>query len=140
MKTNEKTNLIYFGDLENSKYGAYRSIIALFLIVLVLLFVQSKSVFFKDIFKERLIGLILVIIAVVSAICVIVPHNDYDVLKYGASIGAFVAIIAIVSYSKTLNLNSLLFLFSSILVISVISWIVFKLSTMFNLYPISPCE
>lgn len=140
MKTNEKTNLIYFGDLENSKYGTYRSIIALFLIVLVLLFVQSKSFFFKDIFKERLIGLVLLIIAVVSAICVIVPHNDYDVLKYGASIGAFLAIIAIVSYSKTLNWNSLLFLVSSILVISVISWIVFKLSTVFNWYPVSPCE
>lgn len=139
MKENVKTNLIYFGTLENSKYGTLRSLIAITLLFIILSIMYVVSSFYKKIIKERILGIIILCIALVSALCVIVPQDEYDAIKYGGSIGAFFSIIVIVSYSEILDWNSLIFLISSILLGMLISFTVYKISKKLDWYPVKPC-
>jgi len=139
MKENTKTNLIYFGTLENSKYGTLRSLIAFFLIVVILCIMYLVSSFYKRIIKERILGIIILCIAIVSALCVIVPQDDYDAIKYGGSVGAFFSIIVIVSYSEIIDWNSLIFLICSILMGMLVTFSVYKISKKLEWYPIKPC-
>jgi len=139
MKENVKTNLIYFGTLENSKYGTLRSLIAITLLIIIFSIMYIVSSFYKKIIKERILGIIILCIALVSALCVIVPQDEYDAIKYGGSIGAFFSIIVIVSYSEILDWNSLIFLISSILLGMLISFTVYKISKKLDWYPVKPC-
>ena len=139
MNQNVKTNLIYFGTFENSKYGTLRSLIAITALIIIFSIMYGASSFYKRIIKERILGIVILCIALVSALCVIVPQNDYDAIKYGGSIGAFFSIIVIVSYSEIIDWNSLIFLISSILIGMLISVIVYKISNKLDWYPIKPC-
>ena len=130
-----KTTLIFFGSQENSKYGTLRSIIALILLLGILLIVKLTLSDFSKSLIERPIGIFLAIIVIVSAICVQVPTDRYDALKYGASVGAALSIIAVIAWSKDLNLLSLSFVASSILLTAIISVIVYQLSTSLRWYP-----
>jgi len=97
------------------------------------------SSFYKRIIKERILGIIILCIAIVSALCVIVPQDDYDAIKYGGSVGAFFSIIVIVSYSEIIDWNSLIFLICSILMGMLVTFSVYKISKKLEWYPIKPC-
>ena len=135
MKDFPKTTLIFFGSQENSKYGTLRSIIALILLLGILLIVKLTGSEFSKSLIERPIGIFLAIIVIISAVCVQVPTNRYDALKYGASVGAALSIIAVIAWSKDLNVLSLSFVASSILLTAIISVIVYELSTSLRWYP-----
>ena len=135
MKDFPKTTLIFLGSQENSKYGTLRSIIALILLLGILLIVKLTLSDFSKSLIERPIGIFLAIIVIVSAICVQVPTDRYDALKYGASVGAALSIIAVIAWSKDLNVLSLSFVASSILLTAIISVIVYQLSTSLRWYP-----
>lgn len=139
MSENIKTTLIYFGSLENSKYGTLRSLIALALVILFLLFFVNISEDFKDIIKKRKIGVIIGIIALVSAMCVIVPRDDFDAIKYGLSIGAVISTFIFISYYETLKLNQIPQFLISTISIGIITYIVYLVSKKFDWYPYPPC-
>lgn len=143
----KKTTLVYFGDLENSKYGTLRSIIALVLCVCLFfsLSISNKTVYDK--LMKNKFGVFLSIVAIVSALCVVVPYSNYDALKYGASVGAFLSIIALTAWyssdkdaDENVTLNSLLFFSTSTVVFSFISFSVYFLSEKWNWYPVRPCQ
>jgi hypothetical protein len=130
-----KTTLIFFGSKENSKYGTLRSVIALVLLLGILFIMKQTG---SQLVNQRPIGVFLALIVIVSAICVQVPTGRYDALKYGASVGAALSIIAVVAWSKDLNLSSLGFVISSTFLASFISLIVFEISTKLEWYPFKP--
>ena len=140
----KKTTLVYFGDSENSKYGTLRSIIALVLCVCLFFSLKliSESVYDKLVINK--FGVFLAIVAIVSALCVVVPYSNYDALKYGASVGAFLSIIAIIAWYSSkedkININSLWVLVVSTVVFSIMSFIVYFLSKKWNWYPVRPCQ
>ena len=138
MKDFPKTTLIFFGSQENSKYGTLRSIIALMLLLGILFILKLTGSEFSKSLIERPIGVLLTIIVIVSAICVQVPTDRYDALKYGASIGAALSIIAVVAWSKDLNVSSISFVALSTLLTAIISVIVYELSTSLRWYPSQP--
>ena len=143
----ERTTLVYFGDLENSKYGTLRSIIALVLCLVFLLLIKiSNESLFSKLEKNKVLVFVS-IVAIVSALCVVVPYSNYDALKYGASIGAVLSIIALTAlYSsdkdadENVTLDSLLFFIISTVVFSFISFSVYFLSEKWNWYPVRPCQ
>jgi hypothetical protein len=139
MSENIKTTLIYFGNLENSKYGTLRSFIAILLVVLSLFGLMNLSDNFKDIVKKRKLGVLIGIIALVSAMCVIVPRDDFDAIKYGLSIGAVISIFIFISYYENLIWKHLLYFSISTLSIGIITYIVYILSKKLDWYPYSPC-
>lgn len=136
MKDNSKTTLIFFGSMENSKYGTLRSVIALVLLVGILFVLKQLGTELSKSLTERPIGVLIVLVVIVSAICVQVPIDRYDALKYGASVGAALSLIAVVAWSKDLNASSAGFVVSSTLVASIISLIVYELSKKLDWYPI----
>ena len=139
MSENIKTTLIYFGNLENSKYGTFRSFIAIFLLILFLLGFMKLSDDFKEIIKKRKIGIVIGIIALVSAMCVIVPRDDFDAIKYGLSIGAVISTFIFISYYETLKLNQIPQFLISTISIGIITYIVYLVSKKFDWYPYPPC-
>jgi uncharacterized membrane protein len=136
MKDNSKTTLIFFGSMENSKYGTLRSVIALVLLVGILFALKQLGTELSKSLTERPIGVLIVLVVIVSAICVQVPIDRYDALKYGASVGAALSLIAVVAWSKDLNASSAGFVVSSTLLASIISLIVYELSKKLDWYPI----
>jgi uncharacterized membrane protein len=136
MKDNSKTTLIFFGSMENSKYGTLRSVIALVLLVGILFVLKQLGTELSKSLTERPIGVLIVLVVIVSAICVQVPIDRYDALKYGASVGAALSLIAVVAWSKDLNASSAGFVVSSTLLASIISLIVYELSKKLDWYPI----
>jgi uncharacterized membrane protein len=135
MKDNSKTTLIFFGSMENSKYGTLRSVIALALLVGILFVLKQLGTELSKSLTERPIGVLIALVVIVSAICVQVPTDRYDALKYGASVGAALSLIAVVAWSKDLNESSAGFVVSSTLLASVISVIVYELSKKLGWYP-----
>jgi uncharacterized membrane protein len=135
MKDDSKTTLIFFGSMENSKYGTLRSVIALALLVGILFVLKQLGTELSKSLTERPIGVLIALVVIVSAICVQVPTDRYDALKYGASVGAALSLIAVVAWSKDLNASSAGFVVSSTLLASVISVIVYELSKKLRWYP-----
>jgi len=143
----ERTTLVYFGDLENSKYGTLRSIIALVLCLVFLLLIKiSNESLFSKLEKNKVLVFVS-IVAIVSALCVVVPYSNYDALKYGASVGAVLSIIALTAWyssdkdaDENVTLDSLLFFIISTVVFSFISFSVYFLSEKLNWYPVRPCQ
>ena len=143
----EKTTIVYFGDLENSKYGTLRSIIALVLCLVFLLLIKiSNESLFSKLEKNKVLVFVS-IVAIVSALCVVVPYSNYDALKYGASVGAVLSIIALTAWyssdkdaDENVTLDSLLFFIISTVVFSFISFSVYFLSEKLNWYPVRPCQ
>jgi uncharacterized membrane protein len=134
MKDDSKTTLIFFGSMENSKYGTLRSIIALALLVGILFVLKQLGTELSKSLTERPIGVLIALVVIVSAICVQVPTDRYDALKYGASVGVALSLIAVVAWSKDLNASSAGFVVSSTLLASVISVIVYELSKKLGWY------
>ena len=135
----KKTTLIYFGSTENSKYGTLRSCIAFLLYVIVFfsLYVINKDFYNK--LMNRKLNVFISIVVIVSAICVVVPTDNYDALKYGASVGACLSLIAISAWSDKFNWNSFaVFIFSTI-IFALISLLVYIVSKNMGWYPFKPC-
>ena len=139
MCENIKTTLIYFGDLKNSKYGTLRSLIAIALVTLFLFIFATISDEFKDNLKKRKLAVVIGVIALVSAMCVVVPKDDFDAVKYGLSIGAVISIFIIISYHETLHLKQLFEFLISTLSIGLSTYIVYILSKKLDWYPYSSC-
>lgn len=135
MEDVSKTTLIFFGSVENSKYGTLRSVIATALILGILFVITKTDSELSKLLTERPISVLLALIVIVSAICVQVPADRYDALKYGASVGVAFSIIAVVAFSKDINTSSVGFVVSSTLLSSLISLIVYELSKKLGWYP-----
>lgn len=139
MSESKKTTLIYFGSKENSKYGTLRSIITLTLVsVLFLSLKYINSELFEKLMKRKTM-LFVSLIAVVSAMTVIVPSDSFDAAKYGASVGAVVSIIFATAWSEEVNIGKIIFIISSIVSGALISTAVYNISTKLDWYPFLPC-
>ena len=90
-----KTTLIFFGSSRNSLFGLYRSIVAFVAIVVVVLAARRSRIARALVQTPRRLAIALVVaVVVVSAIAVQVPTSTYDVVKYGASVGGALSIVA----------------------------------------------
>lgn len=130
---NNITSLIYFGDTNNSLYGTLRSTIAITLIMIWLIFATYISKLEFD-----WVRMIMLAVALTSAICVIVPYSNYDAAKYGASIGLLTCLI-ILSVSD-LEADKIWFAISAIAACTIVSVIVYQSSTALGWYPFPPCQ
>jgi hypothetical protein len=90
-----------------------------------------------DILQTRKVGLFISIIALISALNVVVPTDNYDAVKYGASVGVFTAIIALSGNLQTTNVFLLVALIIFVCVWNALA--VYNISTSLGWYPIEPC-
>jgi hypothetical protein len=137
--TPNKTTLIFFGNIENSKYGTLRSTIAIVLVIIVLLMLKQFNEVLYESIIERKFGLFLAIVVIVSAICVQVPANRYDAIKYGMSVGIVLSVIAAVAWSPKFNMSNVGFILGSGITTSLISLIVYEMSRNLGWYPFKHC-
>ena len=140
MSVNTKTTLIYFGDINNSKYGTIRGFIAFFLLIPVfLLTMKIAPTFYNQMINDRT-GLFIGMVVIVSALCVHVPHDIYDALKYGASVGFCLSTIAVIARTEKMNsMKTIVFVLTSTKILSLLSVITYLISKEYNLYPTLPC-
>jgi hypothetical protein len=131
-----QTTLNYFGSIENSKYGLFRSLIAFVLILTGVFLTKLTKPSLYQTMLDRKLGVFLVIVAVVSAISVQVPADPYDALMYGASVGLVLSIVAAAAWSPEFKWGSVGFVALGTVKCAVIAWIVYELSKYLNWYPL----
>lgn len=135
MESSKKTTLIYFGDVNNSKYGTIRSAIALFIILIISGIVSYINNDFYKFIMSRKVGSFLCLVIYISAICVHVPSDSFDIVKYGTSIGLLCSMFSVVGGSTKIKCNVITL---GCLLSVVVSYLVYELSLYFELYPIAP--
>jgi hypothetical protein len=135
-----KTTLIFFGSSRNSLFGLYRSIVAFVAIVVVVLAARRSRIARALVQTPRRLAIALVVaVVVVSAIAVQVPTSTYDVVKYGASVGGALSIVAgaaIMLTAKNVSMtNVVMHVATAIILSATIASFVFVIAKKRQWYP-----
>jgi len=136
MNKSAKTTLVFFGDLENSRYGVYRALLAtVFLFIFLILLHPIHTVSWAECMKRKW-GMLISWFSLVSALCVVVPSGTYDAFKYGACVGFVVMSIAMSVVSGMFDSKSVGFTCLAVVLCGIISTLVYLISHKLNLYPL----
>lgn len=136
-----KTTLIFFGSSRNSLFGLYRSIVAFVAIVVVVGVATKRSRIARALVQtpRRLAIALVVAVVVVSALTVQVPTSAYDVVKYGASVGGALSIVAgaaIMLIAKNVSISNVVMHVAIAIVLSAtIASFVFVIAKKLRWYP-----
>ncbi|MCH9718015.1 MAG: hypothetical protein K0U52_13180 [Gammaproteobacteria bacterium] len=138
-----KTTLIFFGSRRNSLFGLYRSIVAFLAIVVVVVVgvATKRSRIARALVQtpRRLAIALVVAVVVVSALTVQVPTSTYDVVKYGASVGGALSIVAgaaIMLIAKNVSIaNVVMHVAIAIVLSATIASFVFVIAKKLRWYP-----
>jgi hypothetical protein len=135
MSDTKKTTLIYFGSPKNSKFGTLRGGLAFVLLCVSFLFLKYINNELFVMLMGRKTMLFVSLIAIVSALTVVVPTDTFDAAKYGASVAIVLSICIATAWSADIKKGGIAFIITSTILGALISTIVYVVSKKLEWYP-----